>query len=74
MTPCYGLLEPYHLVLCRNLVFTYFSIHRQLRFLHRVHELMIEDGVLVLGMHENLPDGVSGWRQWHHRLPIYSRQ
>jgi chemotaxis protein methyltransferase CheR len=63
-----------HLVLCRNLVFTYFNVERQEQFLHRLQEQLTEGGVLVLGTHEHLPEGVSGWCQWRQRLPIYIRE
>ena len=66
--------QPYHLVLCRNLVFTYFSLDRQVQFLHKLQTQVSEGSVLVLGAHECLPAGVSGWRQWQQRLPIYIRE
>lgn len=67
-------MRSYHLVLCRNLVFTYFSLERQVQFLHKLQTRLLEGGVLVLGAHERLPEGVSGWRQWQPRLPIYVRE
>lgn len=67
-------MQSYHLVLCRNLVFTYFSLERQVQFLHKLQTRLLEGDVLVLGAHERLPEGVSGWRQWQLRLPIYVRQ
>ncbi|MGR9037842.1 MAG: CheR family methyltransferase [Gammaproteobacteria bacterium] len=66
--------EPYHLVCCRNLVFTYFSLERQALFLSKLWRQMTAGGVLVLGAHESLPEGSSGWRRGHLRLPIYLRE
>lgn len=66
--------QSYQLVLCRNLVFTYFSLDRQVQFLHKLQAQLAEGSILVLGAHECLPEGISGWRQWKPRLPIYLRE
>lgn len=63
--------QSYHLVLCRNLVFTYFNLDRQVQFLHKLQTQLSAGSVLVLGAHERLPEGISDWRQWQSRLPIY---
>jgi chemotaxis protein methyltransferase CheR len=66
--------QPYHLVCCRNLVFTYFNVERQVLFLSKLQPQMTAGGVLVLGAHERLPEGVSGWRRENQRLPVYLRE
>lgn len=66
--------QPYHLVCCRNLVFTYFNMERQTLFLSKLKPQMTPGGVLVLGAHERLPEGLTGWRQGHPRLPVYLRE
>ena len=66
--------QHYHLVCCRNLVFTYFNLEKQALFLSKLRQLMTAGGVLVLGAHETLPEGMDGWRHWHQRLPIYLRE
>lgn len=66
--------QSYHLVLCRNLVFTYFSLERQAQFVHKLQAKLAAGSVLVLGAHERLPEGIGGWRQWQPRLPIYVRE
>jgi chemotaxis protein methyltransferase CheR len=66
--------QTYHLVCCRNLVFTYFNLERQALFLNKLRQQMTPGGVLVLGAHESLPEGSSGWRGWHPWLPIYLRE
>lgn len=46
---------PFHLILCRNLVFTYFAEELQARILARLHGLLLPEGALVIGIHESLP-------------------
>jgi chemotaxis protein methyltransferase CheR len=45
----------FHLILCRNLVFTYFSENLQRRILGGVVERLRSGGVLLIGEHEHLP-------------------
>lgn len=45
----------FHLILCRNLVFTYFDDELQRHFLQSVLERLESGGYLVLGSHEQLP-------------------
>ena len=49
--------HPFHLILCRNLVFTYFNITLQREILQRLWNNLHPAGFLVIGIHENLPDG-----------------
>jgi chemotaxis protein methyltransferase CheR len=48
---------PFHMVLCRNLVFTYFEAGLQARLLHDIVRRLLPGGFLVLGGHEDLPRG-----------------
>jgi chemotaxis protein methyltransferase CheR len=48
---------PFHMVLCRNLVFTYFEAGLQARLLHGIVGRLLPGGFLVLGGHEDLPRG-----------------
>ncbi|MFP3983307.1 MAG: CheR family methyltransferase [Desulfurivibrionaceae bacterium] len=48
---------PFHLVLCRNLVFTYFDLPLQHDFLARISRSMSTNGILVIGSQEHLPEG-----------------
>jgi chemotaxis protein methyltransferase CheR len=48
---------PFHLVLCRNLAFTYFDEAAQRRTADRLAERVAAAGYLVLGRHETLPPG-----------------
>jgi chemotaxis protein methyltransferase CheR len=47
---------PFDLVLCRNVVFTYFEPSLQQTIAERIAGRMIEGGVLVVGCHERAPD------------------
>ncbi len=46
---------PFHLVLCRNLVFTYYDESLQRLLLTRLARRLISNGALVIGIHETLP-------------------
>jgi chemotaxis protein methyltransferase CheR len=46
---------PFHLVLCRNLAFTYFDEAAQRRIVSRLAEQMCPEGFLVVGSHETVP-------------------
>jgi chemotaxis protein methyltransferase CheR len=48
---------PFHLILCRNLAFTYFVEETQLEILDRLHDRLQPGGYLVVGAHEELPEG-----------------
>ena len=46
---------PFHLVLCRNLVFTYFDEPLQQEVLGHIESRVVPGGALVIGGHERLP-------------------
>jgi len=48
---------PFHLILCRNLAFTYFIEETQREILARLYERLRPGGYLVIGAHEELPSG-----------------
>ena len=50
---------PFDLVLCRNLVLTYFKESLQCRILGRIAARLRSGAYLVIGAHESLPDGVA---------------
>ncbi len=61
----------FHLVMCRNVVCTYFEESLQREVLARIHEAMIPGGALVLGTHETLPAGASGYAPWIPGCAVY---
>ena len=60
----------FRLILCRNLVFTYFDEALQLDTLGRLSTKLCEDGALLIGRHEKLPPG-AGLAPWHPALGIF---
>lgn len=63
---------PFHLVLCRNLAFTYFEDGLQRDVLDGIAARMVQGGILVIGAHESLPpDGA--FVPAAGRLPIFFR-
>lgn len=46
----------FDLILCRNLVFTYFTEERQVQFLERLKFLLVNGGYFVIGSNELLPE------------------
>lgn len=64
---------PFDLILCRNLVFTYFDEAVQRHLLSRMVERLVPRGFLVLGAHEALPAEGTGLVAIRHRLPIYRK-
>lgn len=64
----------FDLVLCRNLVFTYFDESRQREVLRRITGTMHDGAALVLGAHERLPDDVSGLCAWFEKHAVYRRE
>ena len=64
---------PFDLVLCRNLVFTYFDAALQLKVLSRIAGAMHDDAALVVGAHEKLPEGTEGLLMWFDKQRIYRK-
>jgi chemotaxis protein methyltransferase CheR len=64
---------PFHMILCRNLVFTYFEERLQ----RTVGALLVDSlhagGALVLGGHETLPDGRVGLQPWPAAATVFRR-
>lgn len=64
---------PFDLILCRNLVLTYFDEALQLEVMKRVVAVLCRGGALVIGSHEGLPPHDLGCDPWIASLPIYRR-
>jgi chemotaxis protein methyltransferase CheR len=65
---------PFDLILCRNLVLTYFEPSLQIQAMRNVAARLRCGGHLVIGAHEALPAGIAGFQplpgcreilQWH---------
>lgn len=52
---------PFDLVLCRNLVFTYFERPLQRELLARIRTTLVDGGILVVGRKETLPENGDGF-------------
>ncbi len=64
----------FHLVLCRNLAFTYFEESLQQEVLHRIGGRMTTQGILVIGVHEHLPPDNAGFEEVSRRYGIYRKR
>jgi chemotaxis protein methyltransferase CheR len=54
----------FHLIFCRNLVFTYFCQDLQEELAHEILLRLRPGGGLVIGSHEELPPSLSGMSAW----------
>ncbi len=64
---------PFDLVLCRNLVFTYYQEPLQREIAARLAAALRPGGALVMGSHESLPDGVVQLEPWGVHRAVYRR-
>lgn len=64
----------FHLILCRNLVFTYFNESLQLQILQQLQARLLPSGWLILGVHETLPPMQHGFTIVSERLGLYRRK
>ncbi len=62
---------PFDLVLCRNLVATYFEPSLQVEIFNQIRSRMRTHAFLVLGCHEALPEGVEGFQLIAKKLNIF---
>lgn len=65
--------DHFHLILCRNLAFTYFDDELQQVILQRIVERLLPGGALVVGSSESLPEGVPDLEPWAKKLGVYRR-
>lgn len=71
---CTAPQETFHLILCRNLAFTYFTHEVQCEVLWRIRDHLFAGGALVLGSHESLPAADAGFQPWlTGQLPVYRK-
>lgn len=65
--------ESFHLILCRNLAFTYFAEALQRRIAASLKNRLAPGGFLVLGRHEHLPSDVGDLAAWRNEAAILRR-
>jgi chemotaxis protein methyltransferase CheR len=65
---------PFHIIFCRNLVFTYYENTLQLELLRHIHNTLVDGGALVIGGHESLPEGYCGFEPWSLHRAIFRKQ
>jgi chemotaxis protein methyltransferase CheR len=65
---------PFDLVLCRNLVFTYYEESLQLEIARRLAAAIRPGGALVVGSHETLPPDQTDFQRWAPHGAIYRRR
>lgn len=63
----------FNLILCRNLVFTYFDDALQCEILERMLSRLKGGGILIIGTHESLPEGRWPLESLDPRLPVYRK-
>jgi chemotaxis protein methyltransferase CheR len=63
----------FHLILCRNLVFTYFDETLQRKTMQRISDKLASGGALIIGNLESLPEGFWGVQPWLARLKVYRK-
>jgi chemotaxis protein methyltransferase CheR len=64
---------PFHLILCRNLVFTYFDETLQRKTMQRLTESLAPGGALIIGNLESLPAGPWGIRPWSTGAGVFRK-
>ena len=64
----------FDLILCRNMVFTYFDEPSQQQTLARILERLRPGGVLVIGQNEQMPAESYELEPWDAHLRLYRRQ
>jgi chemotaxis protein methyltransferase CheR len=65
--------ERFHLILCRNVAFTYFDEKFQRQTLHRIVERLLPEGALVIGNTESLPEDVPDLEPWAKRMGVFRK-
>lgn len=64
---------PFHLVMCRNLVFTYFAESVQRATLTRIASRVAPGGILLIGNHESLPSERPDWVVYADRSVFFRK-
>jgi chemotaxis protein methyltransferase CheR len=62
---------PFQLILCRNLVFTYFEPALQRQVLSKMLPKLAAGGALIIGQRESLPPEILALEGWNPSLGVY---
>lgn len=65
--------DAFHIIFCRNLAFTYFENKLQIEVLENIRNCLVDGGALIIGGHESLPKGYSGFCQWSGQRAIFRK-
>lgn len=63
----------FHLILCRNIVLTYFDHALQCRILGEIISRLMQGGFLITGIHESLPQRDVSLKQYRNYPGIYQK-
>ncbi len=63
----------FHIILCRNLAFTYFDLKLQRSVLEKIYDKLETGGVLISGTHEKIPDDDIAFITWVEHMPIFQK-
>ncbi len=64
----------FHMIMCRNFVFTYYEKELQLKLLEDIEKRMQPGGFLVIGIHEKLPVEIDSLISVYARSCIYRKR
>ncbi|MFC1854124.1 CheR family methyltransferase [candidate division CSSED10-310 bacterium] len=64
---------PFHGILCRNLVFTYYSAELQGRILQQLEQSLLPGGALIIGAREKLPSAKYGFENWYPGSGVFRK-
>jgi chemotaxis protein methyltransferase CheR len=63
----------FDLILCRNVVFTYFSPELQMRLARQLTNRLHPGGALIIGLHEHLPADTEDIELWPNARAVFRR-
>jgi chemotaxis protein methyltransferase CheR len=63
----------FHLILCRNVAFTYFDEDSQREVLQKIKERLIPGGMLVIGGTESLSQGEREFEPWCEKFRVFRK-
>ncbi|MHC4897401.1 MAG: CheR family methyltransferase [Planctomycetota bacterium] len=66
--------QTFDLIVCRNLVFTYFEETQQQEILTQIAKRLRPGGALFIGVHEQLPAGAKRFSPWRNCRAVFRRE